>query len=125
MTAKFNFVGPDGCYQNATFQTKVTWSDSEGDPYDLTRYAAYMQIRQFNQASVSILDLTSENQGLLLSSDGEITLTITKEQTRLLAAGLYVYDLILVNIDGFATRLMEGEFEVRPGVTRNVALTPV
>ena len=126
MTAQYNFIGSESCFQNASFQAKLTWNDANSNPYNLSSYGAFMQVRPYYQNPVSIIDLVSYSSDpgygsrLMLDNIGGITIYISKDDTVNLVSGIYDYDLVLVNPDGFATRLLEGKFEVRIGVTRNI-----
>ena len=62
-----------------------------GTPINLTGYTAKMEIRNFNSGEVA-LTLTSPSSGIVLTSLGVITLTMTAAQTDTLL-GEYAYDL--------------------------------
>jgi len=123
MTARYNFVGSEACYQNATFQVNLVWNNAEGTPYDLARYSAYMQVRQFPSNTVALIDINTDNARIKVDGLGNIVILVPKEETSTLIAGKYTYDLVMVSLDGTATRLLEGDFEIRAGVTRNIPVT--
>ena len=52
------------------------------------------------------------------ASDGTIQITLTSTQTNSLKAGRYVYDVEITSSGGDVTRVIEGQLEVTPGVTR-------
>ena len=124
MTGVFNFIGPDAIYQNATFNVSLNWKDTANNSYSLGSYLAFMQIRQFSQSVVSIVDLSLDNAMIVLEDEGvtgQISINIPKETTVTFSVGMYAYDLVMVNaLNGKATRLLEGKIEVRPGVTKNL-----
>ena len=43
---------------------------------------------------------------------------LTAAQTNAIAAGRYVYDVEITSGEGIVTRVVEGQIEVTPGVTR-------
>jgi hypothetical protein len=49
---------------------------------------------------------------------GKITLALTSTQTNALVAGRYVYDIEITSSGSAITRVLEGQLEVTPGVTR-------
>ena len=53
--------------------------DSAGNPYDLTGYTARLQVRESYAAAAAILDLTTENGGLILGGAlGTLEIVITE-----------------------------------------------
>lgn len=110
---KYNLV----CPQGATFSKQLTWA-IDGDPVDLTSYTARMQVREKYTSTVAILNLTTENGGILLGDDeGTIQIEIDATTTSGIVAKDYVYDIELVS-SSTVTRLLEGRFIVTPEVTR-------
>jgi hypothetical protein len=110
---KYNFV----CPQGTTFAEQLTWSIDDS-PVDLDTYTARMQVREKYTSSQKILDLTTENGGIILGgSEGTIDIAINSEETAGLFAKTYVYDLELIS-SSTVTRLLEGNFIVTPEVTR-------
>ena len=47
-----------------------------------------------------------------------IQISLTPTQTGALAAGRYVYDVEITDQAGIITRVVEGQVEITPGVTR-------
>lgn len=130
--AKIHFTrdsdaGP--CEQGATFRRQLiylTLVDGIEVPVDLTGMTARMQVRESINATDPMLELTTENGGIVLGGDdGTITLLISAEDTTDLTptvttginARYPVYDLELVN-GTEVTRLFEGRFEITAEVTR-------
>jgi hypothetical protein len=105
--------------QGATFRQKFTWKDAKGKPVNLTGYTAKLQVRDSAGATTVLLELTTENVGIVLGGTaGTIELMQTDEQTAALTFLKGVYDLLLLAADGTALRLIEGSVTVVPGVTR-------
>lgn len=106
------------CDQGATLTRTLTWKDSAGAAINLTGYTARMQVRADVESTSTVLSLTTENGGIALGgAAGTILLTVTATLTTALTAGDYVYDLELVT-GSTVTRLVQGQFTVRPEVTR-------
>jgi hypothetical protein len=86
---------------------------------DLTGYTARMQIRASVAATNTLLELTTENGGIVLDpTTGKVTLTATAVQTAAMTFTSGVYDLELVDATGAVTRLAEGSVAVSREVTR-------
>lgn len=101
--------------QGATFSTTVTIEDGTGSPLDLTGYTALAQIRKTYQ-STTATEFTST-----FDSDrttGLITISLTDSQTTALEEGRYVYDLLITDVSGSKTRVVEGIVTVNPSVSR-------
>lgn len=111
--AKLNLV----CYQGASFDYQLTWLLND-EPVDLTNYSARMQVRPSHASTAIALSLTSGTGITLGGTAGTIFIEATPEQTASLTANEYVYDLEMVAAGGAVTRLVQGEFEVDPEVTK-------
>jgi len=105
--------------QYATFVLNLTWKDSDDNVYDLSSYSADMQVRE-TAASVEIIVEVSTGTGeiVLGSTSPNISVTIGDDVTGELTPQLVVYDMVLEAPDGTVTRLIEGQMEIRAGVTR-------
>lgn len=125
-----DFITPDVCYnesmipgkynmicpQGATFSKRITWK-VEDVPVNLTTYTARMQARTTYNSATKVVDLTTENGGIALDSQGNIDISIAATATAALTAKEYVYDLELIN-GTEVSRLIEGKFIVTPEVTK-------
>lgn len=110
---KYNMI----CPQGATFAKQLTYAIDES-PVNLIGYAARMQVREKHTSKTPLINLTTENGGMLLGGEaGTIDLYITDENTANFPAKDYVYDLELIS-SGEVYRLLEGKFIVTPEVTR-------
>ena len=104
--------------QGATFNLLLTW-EIDGTPVNITNWTARLAARVDVEDSEVILSLTTTNGGITLGGEaGTISLNQTATQTALLPAGTYVYDLELISAVGAVTRLVQGELNVSPEVTR-------
>jgi len=104
--------------QGATFSRVLTYTDSAGDPIDLSGYSARMQVRSIVSSDTTVLELTTDNGRITLGgAAGTVTLSVPASAMDDVAGGSYAYDLELVN--GITvTRLVMGSFTVRAEVTR-------
>jgi hypothetical protein len=102
--------------QGATFTLHIVYEDSTGTPINLTGYTARMALRDRVGSSDVALSLTTENGRIALGGvAGTVDLTVTAAAMTL--TGTYVYDLELVS--GLTvTRILMGDFVIRPEVTR-------
>jgi hypothetical protein len=104
--------------QGATFNLLLTWK-IDGTPVNITNWTARLAARVDVEDSEVILSLTTSNGGITLGgAAGTISLDQTATQTALLPGGTYVYDLELISAVGAVTRLVQGELDISPEVTR-------
>lgn len=104
--------------QGATFNLLLTW-EIDDVPVNITNWTARLQARVDVEDTEVILSLTTANGGITLGgAAGTISLDQTATQTALLPAGTYVYDLELISGVGAVTRLVQGELNISPEVTR-------
>lgn len=107
--------------QFATFRSAFRWqTKSTGTPVNLTGYTAAMQIRRTHADATALVSLTSAaNGGLTIEGTaGRVRIEIPAATTSTLAAGRYVYDLVLTDLASKKKRLVEGVAIVDAGVTR-------
>lgn len=105
--------------QGATFSQPLLWRDSSNNPVNLTGYTARMQARRSKTSEEAVVDLTTENGGIVLGgATGRITLRIPAATTNTYTWLRAYYDLELVAPGGDVRRLLQGELNVSVGVTR-------
>ena len=107
--------------QFATFKTAFRWeTKGTGLPVNLTGYSASMQIRRSHADSSALVSLTSSVGGGLTieGTAGRVRIEIPSSTTSTLAAGRYVYDLVLTDLSSKKKRLVKGVAIVDAGVTR-------
>lgn len=100
--------------QGSNFFSSVTVEGANGLPFDLTGYTARGQIRRSYQ-SVTAVPFTALINN---PAEGEIEISLGNTATTQMKAGRYVYDIEIVSQTGDVTRVVEGQVEVTPGVTR-------
>ena len=101
--------------QGADFSTTVNVTDSNAAALDLTGYTAAGMVRK-NHLSTSSTAFTVAFVDP--RSSGQISISLTDEQTTTLEDGRYVYDVVITAGDGKKTRVVEGSATINPSVTR-------
>ena len=111
MSTKANIV----IEQNSDFSVPITLTnDDSGEPLVITGFTANASLRKYYTASNVVLFDTN-------LVDGCLTISMNAANTANIAAGRYVYDVLLHNTPANVTsRLVEGIVTVLPGVTANV-----
>ena len=99
--------------QGTTFSLSIIVSDQNGDPKDLTDYTAAAQMRRSYYTNTAI-DFTAD---VTLPDDGEVTISLTAEETTAIKAGRYVYD-IEISSESETIRVLEGIIVINPEVTK-------
>ena len=101
--------------QGSTFSVEIDVTDSEGDALNLSGYQVAGQIRKTYTSSTS----TSFESSVLNETGGVVRIKLSASTTNNMKPGRYVYDVeITKTTTGEVTRIVEGQIEVRPGVTR-------
>ena len=97
--------------QGSTFTATIDVVDSEGSALDLTGYTYFGQIRK-NYKSSTAVDFT------IAAAPGGIELVLSSTQTDAMKPGRYLYDVEIVSPGGEITRVVEGQLEITPSITR-------
>lgn len=115
LAGTYNIVADQG----ATFSRAFIKKDDEKRIIPLTGYTARMQVREAYDSQNTVLDLTTENDYIIIEgARGILSIVIPDDDTRILTPGEYVYDLELIYPDGQVERMLMGTFTVRREVTR-------
>jgi len=86
---------------------------------DLTGYTARMQVRTKLETATTLLELTTENSGIVLDNTKKtITINISATDTAALTWLTGVYSLELISSTGIVTTLINGNVSVKKEVTR-------
>ena len=102
--------------QGASFKAEIDVKDADGDALDLTGFTGAGQMRK-TYASSTATNFTVEFKNP--RTTGTLTISLTAAQTNAIKAGRYVYDVeITKTSDSEVTRVVEGQIDVTPGVTR-------
>lgn len=100
--------------KNANFDTTLTIADEDnGLPLNLTGFTAEAKMKR-SFASTTSHAMSVEFVDRL---SGVIRLSLTPQQSSVLTAKRYVYDVVITSPSGVKTRVVEGIVEVSPGVT--------
>lgn len=106
--------------QGATFRRRFTWKPG-GVPADFTGSTARMQVRADIDSPVVLLELTTENGGIVLGAEpGTVDLYIGARQTALIGWEGGVFDLEIQYAGGpdDVDRLLAGSVAVLREATR-------
>ena len=101
--------------QGADYSAGIDVTDSDGDALDLTGYSAAGQIRKTYSSSTAVNFTASVASP---TTAGVVNISLTNAQTNAMKAGRYVYDVEITSSGGTKTRVLEGQLEIRPGVTQ-------
>lgn len=104
--------------QGATWKLSMTYTNSTGDPINLTNYTARMQARPSYESAITVLNLANGTGITLGGTAGSIDLLVPATTTAAIGAAQYVYDLEIASASDEVTRVIEGTLQVTPEVTR-------
>lgn len=103
--------------QGDTWNVTIIWTDSEGEPVDLSGVTGAMQLRRFFGYPV-LLDITTENGRMeIVGPEGRIEISVDNDTMAAIKLSAGVFDLKLTYPDGVRTTLMRGEYQLRYEVT--------
>ena len=100
--------------QGSSYSAIIDVTDATDNALNLTGYSVAGQLRKTYESSTFTAFTASINSALA----GKVAISLTATQTNRLAAGRYVYDVEITSGGGAVTRVVEGQLEVTPGVTR-------
>ena len=100
---------------STSFKQTITLTDDDGSALDLSEYAYQSQLRKHPNSSTYVsFAMTAPSP-----SNGELTLSLTPDNSVNLKPGRYVYDVVLTKTnDETKTRVLEGSVIVSKTVTR-------
>ena len=100
--------------QGSSFSSIIAVEGVEGLIVNLEDYTVRGQIRK-TYASLTAVNFTAT---IVSEVSGEIEISLTAAQTRAMKPGRYVYDVEVIDDTNIVTRVVEGQFEINPAVTR-------
>jgi len=100
--------------QGSVFNSTIDVEDVNGNPASLSGYTARGQVRKTYSSSTAV-DFTA---AITDASNGKVAISLTDTQTGGMKPGRYVYDVEVLSSSGAVTRIVEGQCEVMPRVTR-------
>jgi len=100
--------------QGADYSTSITLDDADNEPFDLTGYQAKSQIKKsyYSSNAAAVFTIT-----IPTPVNGTLNMSLTSANTSNIAAGRYVYDVIIKNSSNNITRVLEGIVNIVPQVT--------
>lgn len=101
--------------QGSDFELSVPCTGVNGLPLNLTGYTARGQIRR-NYSSSTKVDFTI---AIPSPTSGTLLVTLAKTTTATMKAQRYVYDIEVTDGSGKTTRILEGQLEINPAVSRS------
>lgn len=113
-----NFCVPN----NATWQDAVEFTDPDDTQWSLTGQKFVMEVKGNRNDSGFLLELTSDNNDILIVSAALRIIKWNVDKAVIQAAlpvGVYVYDLIMydASVPAQRTMLMQGKVTVTQGIT--------
>lgn len=100
--------------QGSFFRTYVTVSNTDGTALDLTNYTVASQMRKSYQSSTAYNFTSSITNPI----QGRVRIELSSEDSRLIPAGRYLYDIEVRSPSGERTRVVEGIVLVNPEITK-------
>lgn len=106
--------------KGATYKKTFYYKDKNKVPIDLTGYTARTQIRSSSVSATVIIELTTENNGIIITPlEGKIELFINDTSTTAVThKGNAVYDLELITSIGEVIKLLRGTVSFIEEVTK-------
>lgn len=99
--------------QGSDFATNIVIRDENDQVLNITGYAANGSIRKTYSSSNTVLFNTS-----ISGNSGIVTISLPASATANIAAGRYVFDVIVTDTLSRKKRVVEGIMTVTPAVTR-------
>jgi hypothetical protein len=100
--------------QGSFFRTYVTVSAANGTPLELTNYTVASQMRKSYQSSTAYNFTSSISSPI----QGRVRIELSSEQSRVIPAGRYLYDIEVLSPSGERTRVVEGIVTITPEITK-------
>lgn len=100
--------------QGSFFRTYVTVSSAAGTALDLTNFTVASQMRKSYQSSTAYNFTCSITNPV----QGRVRIELSSEQSRLIPAGKYLYDVEVTAPSGEKTRVVEGIVLMNPEITK-------
>lgn len=102
--------------QGTTFTNVITITDDiTNSAINISGYIVRSQIRRSYYSANATANITCT---VTDAAAGEITMSLTENQTSNIKAGRYLFDVETVDTGNVVSRILEGIITVTPGVTR-------
>ena len=102
------------CRKGDTFTLEITFTDSDGQPLDLTSYSWKIDVRETDTSNVAIIE--DDYFSYSANESGTLTISINASIMSTIDGGIYVYDLQSSNAGAVKTWLY-GIFKVNEDIT--------
>ena len=96
-------------------QTFTLEGADTNSPLDLGNYTVSAQMRKWAGSSTAVQFTSSI---ISPSNSGQIFIRLTAAETSTIKPGRYVYDIVITDLSGAKSKVVEGMVLVREGVTR-------
>jgi hypothetical protein len=96
-------------------QTFTLEGSDTNSPLDLGNYTVSAQMRKWAGSSTAVQFTSSI---ISPSNSGRIFIRLTAAETSTIKPGRYVYDIVITDLSGTKSKVVEGMVLVREGVTR-------
>jgi hypothetical protein len=97
-------------YSGTSYRREFRWLPDGTNPIDFTGWSAMMLVGA--QLSPADIELSTDNGGVVLTSQGQIIVTMTPFQTAALQPPVTYYNLDLIEPSGFVRRFLRGRVSV-------------
>jgi hypothetical protein len=104
--------------QGSGFSLPLTYEAPEGSLVDFTGSTGRLHVRSKYGATDTLIELTTENGGIVLTEDGEITLSMPADDTAAFSFSRGVYDLEIVPPAGEPYKIIKGNVFLAREATR-------
>lgn len=104
--------------QGSGFSLSLTYEAPEGSLVDFTGSTACLQVREKYSSPDTLIELTTENGGIELGSDGSVELSMPAADTAELNFSRGVYDLEIIPPGGEPYKIIKGSVFLKREATR-------
>lgn len=102
--------------QGATFENVINLTDDVTNAnINISGYIVQSQMRRSYYSANASANLTCQ---ITDSSTGEVTISLTAQQTANIKAGRYLFDVVVSTVANSTIRLLEGIITVTPRITK-------
>lgn len=102
--------------QGATFTNVINITDDTTNAYvDISDHTAISQLRRSHYSANISANITCT---ITNAANGELTMSMTADETANVKAGRYVFDVKLADANNVTSRILEGMITVTPQVSK-------
>lgn len=100
--------------QGQSFYAELAITDSARTQVTLENTSVYGQIRKYYTSNTAVDFICA----VIDAENGIVSIELEPSVTRSMKPGRYVFDVFTVDENNFTTRIVEGQIEIFPAVTR-------